>query len=51
MDEPLTRDDFDTRLEAFESRLDARFSRALSIQTVVTIGGIGAIIVLVEALG
>ena len=29
MDEPLTRDDFDTRLEAFESRMDARFSRDL----------------------
>ncbi len=46
----VTRDYLDIRFETFESRMDARFSRALSIQTVVTIGGIGAIIVLVEAL-
>ena len=50
MDEPLTRDYLDSRIEAFDARLDARLARALSIQTVVTIGGIGAIIVLVEAL-
>ena len=58
MDEPLTRDDFDTRLDASFAELCACFAefradirRAFWIQTVVIIAGIGAIIVLVEALG
>ena len=47
----VTRDYLDIRFETFESRMDARFSRALWIQSGVIIGGVGVIIALVEALG
>lgn len=54
MAEPLTRARLDAcfaELRADFAELRADIRRALSIQTVVTIGGIGAIIVLAEALG
>ena len=58
MDEPLTRDDFDLRLDASFSEFRAEIAefradihRSLIIFAGVVIAGIGAIIVLVEALG
>ncbi len=58
MDEPLTHDDFDTRLDASFAELCACFAefradihRSLIIFAGVIIGGVGVIVALVEALG
>ena len=51
MDEPLTRDDFDTRLEAFESRMDARLARALLVLAGFIVGVAGASLAASQVLG